>query len=348
MTAALIVDGNVFEGWTALRAERSIERISGAFNLEFTERWPGQPDRWAIEPGAECSLFLDGVPAITGAVDRSERSLSATSWRVAVGGRDKTADLVDCSACRPDGTVGELNNLTVLALARVLAKSFGISVSVSPGTDIGAPFGTWSVEPGETAFESLERAARQRALLLMGDGLGGLVITRGGTARHTVSLREGENILEASVVRDDSQRFRQYTVLGGTGADLGGTTDQASAIDRAVREQRRLTLIAEDLAGGVTLKNRVAWERDIRRARGRTVDIVVAGFSAGGELWTPNRRVDVYLPTLGVEAELLISSVVQTLDGSSGSRTALSLVPPDALSLLPEPETDSASWEGGL
>lgn len=333
-TAVLRVDGTAYEGWLSLRCERSIERAAGAFEIELTERSPGRSASWVIEPGAECAFELDGHTAVTGSVDRSQRGISKDAYRVSVSGRDATADLIDCSACRADGSVGEINGLKLDALARTLAKGFKVGVKVDAGLDLGAAFSTWSIEPGESIFECIERAARQRAVLLMCDGRNNLVITRGGTDRHPIALVEGDNVLEASVTRDDSQRHHTYIALGQSSLD-GGTSANAKSTDKAVRAPRRLIVVAEDLATGVTLKDRIIWERTIRRARGRTVEVTVEGFSAGGVLWSPNQRVTVKLPTLGIDAELLISSVSNSL-GKDGAKSALSLIPPDALSLLPE------------
>lgn len=340
----LYVGGELFAGWKSARIERSVEQISGAFALDLTEKFPGQQHRWQIECGVECTLYLDGVTAITGAVDRSERSGSATDLRLSVSGRDRTADLVDCSAVRADGTPGEIRGAKLDGLAKVLLKGFNVDVVVASGLQLGASFPTWSIEPGESVYECLERAARQRAVLLTSDGLGNLVITRAGTQRNPNALVEGENLLTWNAVRDDSQRYHRYMLLGQS-AEIDSNRGSARAVDDAVRTSRRLLLVAEDLATGVTLRDRAQWERNVRRARGRTVTVTVEGFSAGERLWTPNERVAVRIPSADIDAELLIVSVTNSLD-EKGAITELTLAPADAYDLLPE--LDPKGVSGGL
>lgn len=343
-TVELVIDGEIFAGWKSARIERSIEQISGAFVLELTERFPGQQIKWKIECGAQCSLHLDGIKVITGAVDRSERSGSATQLQLSVNGRDRTADLVDCSACRADGSTGEINGVRLDALAKILVKGYNVGVTVAAGLDLGAPFATWSIEPGETIHDSLERAARQRAVLLTSDGLGNLVITRAGKTRNPVALVEGENLLTWNVVRDDSQRHYNYLALGQSSeTDSGRYSERAK--DAAIRTNRRLIIVAEDLATGITLRERIQWERNIRRARGRQISVTVAGFGGQNKLWNPNELVSIRIPSADIDANLLIVSVVQSID-EKGATSTLTLAPADAYDLLAEPDPKGAA--GGL
>lgn len=343
-TVELQVNGKTFGGWISARVERSIEQAAGQFQLELTERFPGQKDRWAVECGAECTLLLDGTKVITGAIDRSERSGSSSDLRLTVSGRDRTADMIDSAAGRADGTPGEIRNVRIDKLAEILLKGFGIGVTVATGLNLGAAFSSWSVEPGESIHESLERAARQRGVLLTSDGRGNLVITRAGSAAHPTALVEGENVLSWSVTRDDSQRFHRYIALGQS-SDIGAGSYSASAIDSAIRKTRRCVIVAEDLANGVSLRQRIQWERNVRRARGRQVSITVAEFGSGGRLWNPNERAQVRIPSADFTAELLIVGVAQSLD-QNGSTSQLTLAPPDAYDLLPQP--DPKSDAGGL
>lgn len=318
--------------------------------LDVTERYPGQPDRWPIRKGQACRLELDGFPAVTGYIDAVNRRFDHESSGITVIGRDRSADIIDSSARMPGSEhgTGDFGPLTLQGLATQLCKPHGISVRVAAGLDVSQPFAKLSIDPGETVWECLERYARQRAVMIMSDSLGGLLITRAGTRMHPQPLIEGDNILEAELEDDDSGRFAQYVALGQDEPAAGWSGEQAlqpkgSASDKAIRSNRLQILIAESLANGVTLSDRAVWERDVRRGRGKQLMVSVQGFSARGVLWAPNWRVQVRIPRFDIKGTFLIKSAAYG-KGEDGTRTELALVPPSVYDLLPEPE--AASDEG--
>lgn len=342
----LKVGGKIYSGWTGLRVERSLVHAAGAFSLQLTERWPGQPQRWTIEPGAKCELVLDGETAVSGSVDRSERELDARAHHVRVTGRDAAGDLVDCSALLPGDRTDSLAHRTLLQAARIFAEPYGVTVTDTVGVDQRAP--DWEYGPGDTIWDTLSRAARQFAVYLMSDGKGGLVITRAGTVLHPVALVQGQNVESARFVRDDSRRFATYILRGQMATD--GSIDmlaaalrpEATAVDENARFPRTLMFTPEDITGGITLQQRADWERNHRRGLSRQVMVTISGWSAGGQLWRPNELVEVQLPALGLErARLLAVTVAHRLDGD-GARTELTLAPRDAYDLIAESKKNAA------
>ena len=91
----------------------------------------------------------------------------------------------------------------------------------------------------------------------------------------------------------------------------------------------------EDIAETISMRDRVRWVRNIRRAKSRHVTVTVQGWSANSKVWEPNELVSVSIPTLGIEGQLLIVSVIQTLD-QGGSLTELLLSRKENYELLPE------------
>lgn len=342
----LQVGGSIYSGWTAMRVERSIEQAAGAFALEVTERWPGQPLRWPIEPGARCALMLDGETVITGYVDSVERGLDAAQHNIRVNGRDAAGDLVDCSALQQGERLPSIHNQTLLQIVTSLAGYYGVAVTAD--VPVGSPFSTLDAEPGESVWDNISRAARMRALLILSDGIGGLVITRAGDSVNPVALVEGENVKAARLVRDNTARFSRYIALGQDRTDgsedyFGADAASPRAVieDPAIRSPRTLLFVVDSLADGITLKDRVRWERNVRRGQGRRLEVTVQGWSAQGRVWRPNEMVQVSLPTLGIDGQLLIVAVAQSLD-ASGTVTTLTLSPREAYDLLPEAPAENA------
>lgn len=120
---SLKVGGQVFSGWTSVRVRHSIEQIAGTFDISYTERWPGQTQGWVIPAGEYCEVRIGEHTVISGFVDKTAVSYDGNSHELRVTGRDRTGDLVDCSA--PSKV---FSGLTFKQLADELCKPFGITV----------------------------------------------------------------------------------------------------------------------------------------------------------------------------------------------------------------------------
>lgn len=169
----LSVDGTDWAGWTELEIARSVERVAGGFVLGLTERWSGQDKPRPIRPGLACTVAIDGEVLITGWIDDVEHRYDHQARVLAVRGRDRTGDLFDCAAVhRPFEILG----LKLDAIATRLCQPFNIPVTAQ--VDVGRPFARFAIQPGESVWEAIERGCRQRAILPMPDGKGGLLLTR--------------------------------------------------------------------------------------------------------------------------------------------------------------------------
>lgn len=344
-TLHLLVGGRSYAGWKEVRVQLGMDQCAGGFALGVSERWSGQADDRAIPAGSRCELQLDGETVITGYVDSVRMHMDAGRHSVEVAGRDATGDLVDCSAVRK---AGQWRGLRIEQIAAELAEPFGVSVLADVGT--GKPLASFALQEGETAFEAIERAARIRGLLLVSDGEGGLVITRAGSSRIATPLVMGQNILEARVALDMRDRYSHYIVKGqAPGSDFfNGTAAsqiQAVSADPGVQRYRPLIVTndAPDLAA--TLSQRALWEANVRAARSHDIEVTVQGWRHADGLWRANALVPVRAEALRVDAELMISSVVFSLD-ERGSTTTLRLTRADAYTLLPMKDTRDSAGGG--
>lgn len=348
----LLAAGRSYAGWQAVQVTLSMEQCAGAFALAVSERWTGQGADWVIPAGEACAVMIDGQTVITGHVDQVRMSMDAGSHTVELAGRDATADLVDCSAVRK---AGQWRGLRIEQIAAELAEPFGVAVRAE--VDTGRPLASFALQEGESVFEAIERAARIRALLLVSDGTGGLVLTRAGVRRVATQLVMGENILSARVGLDMRDRFSTYTVKGqAPGNDLfsGKSASQikATATDPGVGRHRPLIITNDAPDVGATLAQRVQWEASVRAARSYDIEITVQGWHHQDGLWQPNTTVAVVAPELRLDTDLLITRVVFTLD-ERGSVTQLQMTHAEAYSLLPLMEPAAAGggnksiWQAG-
>ncbi len=223
----LYLNEHIFLGWTRLSVFRSLESMSGQFDLGIAIR--PEDDVSQIKPGSKIQLKMNGQTVITGYLDSLSQSISGESKEISVSGRDKTADLVDCSVIHQSY---HFKNQTLQQIAEVICKPFGIKV-VWQATEPGAneKINVWQVEPGETAFDTLSKAARHKGVLVTSNVDGDLVFT---DPSDTVvgEFKLGENILELELQDDWTQRFSLYRVVGD--AEQGGSKgnqNQSSEFD---------------------------------------------------------------------------------------------------------------------
>ena len=308
--------------------------------------------------GDKCEIEVDGTKVFTGTIELMTINYDEDSHTIELSGRDNTSDILDSS-------IDELSDIREGApfksIIEQVIKHIGSSVQVveefvaapfNPINDIAAP------EPGENAFEFLEKLSRQRQVLLTSDGDGNVVITRSSgqsqTSTKLQNILPGEsnsfnnNILKSNVSYDNTGRYNLYrltgqgnpSALGDTGApDLDPVITRGGGVrDPEIRPGRQLVISAESAFTNDDNFNRAAWEANIRKARGRLYSPTVEGFSADGDLWRINRIISVVDVFAGIEDRMLINATTFKFNLEEGQTTELTLVEPDAYTLeLEEP-----------
>lgn len=333
----LTVNGAAYEGWKEVTVVRSIETISGQFSLSISDRFPLQDEPWPIREGDACTVQIEGQTAITGYVDARNIDYSSDDHAFSVSGRDMAGDLVDCAA---DVGTWELKNQARIDIIHKLSAPYGVSVTLGSGVVLPPAKEKFALNPGESAFEAIDRLCRECGVLPVSDGRGGVVLTKPGHARAVDALRLGVNILSCRATFDVSGRFQTYKVKAQRkGSDETSGKDAAAvagtAQDNGARSGRVLIVRAEAGMTPAEAKTRAEWEAAVRAARGVGISVTVQGHTqSNGQLWPLNALVPVDDKWIGVKGDMLISEVSYQV-GSAGSTTVLSLKPPDAFK--PEP-----------
>lgn len=343
----LYVGGMIYIGWTSAGVTRAMDAASGTFNLSVTDRWSANSQPWKIKPGDRCEIRIGTDVVITGYVDLVRPSYSATDHSIEVQGRDRSADLVDCSAVhKPD----QWKKVSLLQLANTLGKPFGVTATAE--TDVGAVLDLVKLQQGETAIEALQRYAKMRKVLVMPDAKGGILLTRTGARRAATRLLQGINILAADGTLDWSERYSDYLVKGQAG--FSEETDgeiEAHAIGKAtdpdVSRYRPMLVVNDSDVNAATAKERAVWEANTRIGKSAQANVTVQGWrqTPGGSLWEPNMLVNIVSPWLGIEGEMLIRQVTFS-KSNQGTTTTLALVSPQAFDPEP-PETKKGKKKGG-
>jgi len=345
----LIVNGTRHGGWKTIAISRSIESISGTFSLSISDKWLGQNNPWPILEEDRARVEIDGDPVVDGFVDSREVEIGATNRDLSYNGRDKSGALVDNSVLL-DGRRWTFRKLGVVEIAKQLATPFGISVATQPGLVLPEAARKTVVNPGDTAFEVIARAAAQAGVLVVGDGLGGITITRAGT-RRVEPLILGRNIKTIGVSYNATERFSRYVLVtqtAGTDTASGAATRiRAEARDLGVRREDRVLVVRPEAGMAIaTGRRRVNWEANVRRGRAQTVTVTVQGWrQQSGDLWPVNALAEVEAVEAGVNGPLLISRVDYSTSIGEGQIARLTLV--DPLTFTPEPVAKKAAASGG-
>lgn len=298
---------------------RDLEEISGSFRVECLDMgrmeaarpawWRFGVMRGPVQPGERVVLALDGEVVLVGWLDRVEVNYGPDKVSMMLIGRDVTGDLVDCAAA-PDGPA-EYLNLTLTDLCARICAPYGITVTAD--VDVGAPFPKFGIEPGETAMSAIEKACRQRAVLAVGDGVGGLLLTRGGTGKAPEPLIFGGNVATMDATFDHAARFSDY-ICKGQGARASGppamdrTASPLTAAaperrptptspagnrpavvmtgrvqDPAVTRYRPTVLMAKTQSGGASVQEQADWKMRTARAQSEHLRVTVDGWRGGGD-----------------------------------------------------------------
>lgn len=380
--AHLEIAGLVFSDWKHIRWTNGCERFPSDFDAEVSFR-AGMP---LLAPGDAFRLFV-GKPGehlflvMTGWIDAVSNRISANDHTISLRGRSRCADLVDCSAefppdeSQPSGAPKLVHNYkTVIQIAAelgavyeppILVSTIGREDAEEPGTFVIPQF---DVNLGETAYQVIEKLARNQNLLVMDAPDGHLRLVE-PTIPATLKDHEnqsrlelGKNILAMSLELDFSQRYSEINVFNQTVNSQGefgldnnifGTSE-----DRGITRHRRYMGFAETpyvLTQGSQpsqswSQRRADWECNRRYGRSQVAHITVDAWTdASGTLWAPNTTVDVIADYAGFNATgdkaWVIAEVTFSQNEQSGTTAQLTLMPSLAFSIEP---TAVSRLDGGI
>lgn len=333
----LSVNGLDYRGWKKVSISAGIERQARDFRLGVTWSWPGQVQEIPVRQGDRCEVRIGADLVLTGWVFSTPISYDAHSVERSVAGRSLTADLVDCSAVNKPG---QWRGQSVQKIVQALAEPYEVRVlsEVAETTKLA----DHQIEPGETAFESIDRLLTLSRLLSTDDARGRVVIIKPGSAGRAVDRLElGQNLLTGSAELDFSGGVSEYRVTGqrsGTDTDYGAAASEVKAGVTDPRATRRRVLLIHE-SGQMTpelAQARANWERGSRMGKALTLRYKIQGWrQSTGALWVPNMIVRVVDPLIGIDRDMLISEIEYVLD-DAGTVANIVVGPPDGFD--PEPK----------
>lgn len=361
----LLVDGEFLEGWEAALIEIGMEQLCRAFVLSVTNELPGKQEFLKLHPGQKVELFIGPDKVCTGFITSIPAKYNAKNVNIQIQGKSRTVDLVNC--CSPwaeiapsieKGESGGWNKVNEKVAGKEVAPSktvntswrnesvdriianlcapYGIKVYCQP--NIGTKLINFTVNPGETVFDSIGRLLRKDNLVISDDEYGNLVILEAGSGgKCTDSLEEGKNILSGSAKFDVSQVYSKYVVLGqhkGSDLEFGRSVcqDKGIADDSRIGRYRLLVIKDTGQSSNTIAENRADFEKNYRGASTfRSIHSVQGWRQSDGTLWGINKKVLVRDSILELDHEFLISKVVFSLN-KEGLKTEIETIDINAYS----------------
>ncbi|SED26239.1 baseplate protein [Pseudomonas marginalis] len=333
----LSAGGYDYAGWKSVRISAGLERQARDFELGITWSWPGGGDvPVRIKPGEAVEVRIGRELILTGYVSAAPVQYDGRAVNLSISGKSRTGDLVDCAAIN---TPGQWRAQSVQSIVAALAGEYGITVVDDSG--LAQAIDDHTIEPGETAFESIDRLLTLSRLFSTDDGRGRLIIASPGSAgRAADRLVLGENILTGDAQMDFSNVFSQYVSKGqrsGTDTSFGvaATEVEASVTDDRIGRKRVKVIQQSGQLTPAIARARVVWERANAISKALAATYKCQGWrQSNGELWRHNMIVRVVDPTVGFDRDMLITEISYELD-EQGTFATLSVAPPDGF--LPEP-----------
>jgi len=324
----VVTIGNLtHKGWTRYEIDSDLLTPADAWQVRLAQPTIQLPA--AVTEGAKVQVLLGGETVLVGILD--ERSLAVEKGRheLMLSGRDGAGVLLDCS-----GPVLAMRQVTLDQVLSKILGPLGIPSSrIRKEADSTMLREKVNTEPGDTAWDSLRRAAEANGLWPWFEPDGTLVV--GGPHYDvdpvaTLTMREdgkGNNVLSLTEQRSIVDRYSEVTVYGqstaiglGTGERDGRNNIKGGAKDTGMTLYRPKIVVDHE-----------AINKDIADARGRKVisdalTALVRGHRTdSGKLWKPGQRVIVKSEPHGIDGVYFLIARKFTGDKVQGQRTVLTL-----------------------
>lgn len=342
---AVLVGGKAHEEWESYEIDSDLLTPADAWRvrLGLAEDSVIPED---VVPGAACQVRVGADLVMTGRIDDVRIRLDKRSHSLEILGRDGAATLLDCSAPLMGGRKLGLEEI----IAKVVRPLGLKKIRIDADKAVPRQREKISVEPGDTAWDTLVHAAEANGLWPWFEPDGTLVVggpdysdaTNPPVAVLVLNPRKageaGETNVESMERRESVvERYSTITVLGQTHGteDEGGKHGlKSSAVDPdlearwprrkivtdyeadsvAVCRSRAQKLLADSRLKGFELRAEVQGHR-----------INAPSMPGHGKLWTPGQRVLVCAPPMGLVGTYFLMGRTFALSRTGGTTSRLSL-----------------------
>lgn len=292
---SLLLAGKAHQHWSSYEIDADLLTPADAWQLQL-----GLPDGRlpaALQEGAAIQLRIGRDLVLTGRIDDIEDPIEHGAHSLTLRGRDGAAALVDCSS-----PIFTRRQATLADIVAQVVKPLGLS-KIRIDAAVGLTREKVSVEPGDSAWDTLRNAAEANGLWPWFEPDGTLVIGGPDYQRPPVAsliLRrdgQGNNVERLHRVRSMAGRYSDVTVLGqshGSALQAGRHAIKVVERDSSVSVYRPRIVIDHDADSLAAARARARKLLSDSRLQGLTLQATVKGHrTSDGLLWTPGQRLHV-------------------------------------------------------
>lgn len=326
------IGGKAQKGWQQYDIDSDLMTPADAWRVSLAQPVIELPEE--VVEGALVEVRMGGETVLQGRLDERVLTVAKGQHELQLSGRDNAGILLDCSA--PIFTRSQLTLEQIVAnLTRELIK--GVNIRIDASSMLVRE--KVNIEPGDSAWDALRRAAEANGLWPWFEPDGTLVV---GGPRYdvppvdTLVLRadgKGNNLLSLTEHRSIVDRYSQVTVFGqssgrgfGAGEREGRHNIKGSAEDSGVKSYRPKILVDHEAVNSDIARARGRKMISDSRLKGYTLNAVVPGHrTAGGVLWAAGQRVTIKSDPHGIDGVYFIMARRFTCDKASGRRTQLTI-----------------------
>lgn len=327
------IGGLAHRGWTQYDIDSDLFTPADAWRVSLSKRGIVLPPGVIEGAAVEVRLVRDGkaTTVLSGILDDRDFDVSKAGQRLELAGRDGASVLLDCSAA--------VVSMRLLSLADVVAKivrPLGVT-RIRIDADGAALREKVNTEPGDSAWDTLRRAAEANGLWPWFDPDGTLVV---GGPRYDVAPvaqlvmnldGKGNNCIRLTERRSIAGRFSDVTVLGqahasgvGAGERTGRNNVRAVVRDDGVFSYRPKIVVDHEATTEAIARSRGRKIISDARLQGYTLTAVVPDhYTESGEVWTPGQRVAIRSEPHGIDGVFFMTGRRFTSNKVQGRTTTM-------------------------
>lgn len=322
----LKIGGVSHDDWEQFEVESDLLTPADGWQLAVGSASPVLPSE--VVAGAHAELRYGDALIMTGMVDELHHSISRGQHWLELTGRDAAAVLVDCSA-----PVFTSREMTLQEVITQIVKPLGVT-RISLQAESSGLVKKVSIEPGDTAWDALQKAAEVCGLWPWMAADGTLII--GGPDYSTAPVGtlmmnrdgDGNNLLSLNITTNMSARYSQTTVLAqghGYGDEDGHHDRKCTVKDTTMTLYRPRIVVVADSQSDEEVQFRARKLQADARLAGFSMTAVVKGFTNGNDTpWAPGQRVNVKSDVHGIDDVYFIMQ--RTFRGGRGQRQETTLM----------------------
>lgn len=324
-----INDTNIdYTNWQSASLTRSIEQPAAKFSFSA----PHPQKNIQIKTQDEIEISINGNTQAKGKIFKITGTNSAEDASRSYSGRSTIADAIDSSVPLKPGLYQDVSAKNII---EQLLKPYNITPEF-----IIQPKGTTElrINPGDAVWQSINKLLTKENLLAFEIKPGILTIDRAPESGAITSIEFGTQDILAleDYSLDISNRYNTYTVIG-EGILGGALQATGKAVDEHITVGRNLVIQLSGNVDDARCQQVAKYEASVRAARSLTFTYrMPSWFTSQGQLWTPNKRVNIIDEQNQIQGEHLITNV--TLNETAQNEWAvLKFAPPDSHTLKPPP-----------